>query len=211
MFLRILFFLMPVLCMGQQCPQDTCSLSNPAGNLLWSTGVPLDDECPPLCDIANRYNCWLVEGYPFEGMMQFACSDTNPTMVGLRILEDCHFVLWDTCMFLSYPDDVLNTHVMFAELPMNSQACIYWDSNATDSVVFYCKPTGLQHTLYDTPIFDLDSCTPPLAVLEPMPMSRTYRSLTELMMGRNPEETPYSETVPGTIYVESGTKRKVLR
>ncbi len=205
----VLLFL-PFLC-AAQCPQDTVSLDNPAGNLLWSIGEPYSTLCPTLCDNMNRYNCWTLPemgAVGFEGLLQFGCSDATPNLIRCSLVNDCRFLLWDKCAFLSAP--VMGVFNMYGEVPLNTQACMYWDSTQTDSVVFYCKPTGLQHRLYDVLIMDLDTCGQLVNIDQAEVSVKTYQPLTELLMGLSPKKILFEELLKNVVYVETTTKKKVL-
>jgi len=205
----ILFFI-PFLC-AAQCPQDTVSIDNPAGNFLWSTGEAYTSLCPMPCDNANRYNCWTLPyagAIGFEGLMQFGCSDSSSAMIGCQLVADCHLLLWDTCALLSVP--LMGIFNMYGEVPVETQVCMYWDSNQVDSVMFYCKPTGLQHTVYDTFIMDLDTCGQTVSVNQEEEAIKRYQPLTEILMGTNPKKIPFEELLKNVVYVETNTRKKIL-
>lgn len=189
------------------CPQDTPVMGGiPSGAFLYSTGIPINSGCQ-FCLPYNKYNCWLIPGN-HNLSINVAGNEMPPFgSASIWLVNDCRYGLWDSCQQIGHP--FAAPFHFFAELPTNSEVCVFWDSLTTDSVGILIKEDGPTKPLIDSVIIDFDTCGPLIPIDEPhQPESAYYYQESEIrqagLSGKRPIPVKGSERIPNVGYIKAG-------
>jgi len=99
---------------------------------------------------------------------------TQPQQVSLQIVTECNWLLFDTCA-TAYPTDPASPVMFFLGLivPPNSQAIVCADIG--DTIILQVKETAPANLpTYTIPIANLDTCSPPTFIPQPIEQPRQY-------------------------------------
>jgi len=166
------------------CPTDSIG-GGGSGIAAMDSGI-FALNIPPTCTTCDASGCdgWQLPD-DFNGNVYLYGNSGDP--VSIQIIQDCRYLLWDTCMVLPVDPASSTYHPSFAVVG-NSQIVVC--GALQDTFMIEVKATPEPKMQISTHVLDLTNCQTPTATTEPATEPTRYY---ELLTGKiTTEPTPYT-------------------